>query len=368
MEPHNEKRPFECLDLDGLIREAENNPPSPMLEGLIHRGDTVGLHGPAESFKTFFCLQLAFALTSGGYFLGTWKTHHKYTCFFLETEMSVSSLGQRANRVFDGKREGMYFASESQLKILQRAADLERKFAVVEEWVSQCRPDMILIDTCNPLFRGRESSNEETAVGRFFDKMSQLPVSLRLFVRHNRKPGEKDVHPDDSLKIRGSGQFSDVPDVLFCMHRTDKRLAKAEMSVTKFRHGSKPAPLEVWFDGARLCLVPYSPVVYLLKDGPLSRPALLTALESRFNVSQDYADKQLLKPLREADYVSDNVREGHSKMFSLNWPQIGEADWYERFVNNNPEFDRVWDRDKQHCVIDALTHNLVTPSRVNRVN
>jgi hypothetical protein len=345
MELQTTTRSFESLDIGALLLEAERNPPLPMLEGLLNQGETAGIHGAAESFKTSFCLQLAQALITGEYFLGTWKSRQKYSFYFLETEMSVACLGRRVGRMFDGKEKGVYFASERQLKQFQRAGNLETKFALIAQWVDQCRPEVILIDTCNPFFRANESSNDETAVGKFFDLLSQLPVNLRVFVRHNRKPGEKDSYSDDSLKIRGSGQFSDVPDALFCMHRTDKRLAKAEMTITKFRHGFKPEPLEVWFDAARLCLVPYSPVVYLLKDGPLPRPALLMALKDRFNVSQDYADKQLLKPLRDADYVSDGMRDGHSKVFELDWERIEEADWYQRFVNDNPQFRRVGDRE-----------------------
>ena len=325
--------PFEGLDLCALIHEANTNPPVPMLEGLLNQGEIVGLHGPAESFKTGFCLQLARSLTTGEYFLGTWKPRQRYSCLFIETEMSVSSLGQRARAIFD-KMDGVYFLSEAQLRQLQRAKNLDGKFALIKQWAGQCRPDVLILDTANPLFRNNESANEETAVGKFFDELSALPASLKIFVRHNRKPGQMEFSADDSLKIRGSGQFSDVPDVLLCMKRTDKRLQQAEMSVTKFRHGFKPAPLTVWFDGARLRLVPYSPVVYLLKDGPLTRPDLLKALKDRFNVSQDYADKQLIKPLRDEDYVLDMARDGHSKVFSLDTERVKQADWYECFAND----------------------------------
>jgi hypothetical protein len=35
-----------------LIHEAETNPPQPILEGLIHANEIVGLHGTQEAFKT----------------------------------------------------------------------------------------------------------------------------------------------------------------------------------------------------------------------------------------------------------------------------------------------------------------------------
>jgi hypothetical protein len=88
------------LSLADLVHEAETNPPKPILEGLIHENEIVGLHGTQEVFKTLFCLLLAEALATGRHFLGAWKVSRPHAVFFLETEMSVSALGKRAQNIF----------------------------------------------------------------------------------------------------------------------------------------------------------------------------------------------------------------------------------------------------------------------------
>jgi hypothetical protein len=134
-------------------------------------------------------------------------------------------------------------------------------------WVSEAKAEVVLIDTCNPFFRGKQNPNDETAVGAFFDLLESLPAAAKVFVRHNHKPRMEDVTPDGASRIPGSGQFADVPDLLMEIRRTDKRINEAELSITKYRHGMKPDDLTVWFDRVdfRLCAVP--PILHVLARG-----------------------------------------------------------------------------------------------------
>src|SRR5215470_10587439 len=67
--------PLDSFGIEQLIQEAQQNPATPIIEGFLHEGETSGLHGPTEVFKTMFCMQLTDDLAKGQPFLGIWKTH-----------------------------------------------------------------------------------------------------------------------------------------------------------------------------------------------------------------------------------------------------------------------------------------------------
>jgi hypothetical protein len=184
----------------------------------------------------------------------------------------------------------------------------------------------LIFDTCNPFFRGRQSPNDETTVGEFFDRLDALPSSNKLFVRHNHKPRVDDFGGGDgSSRIRGSGQFADVPDLLLELRRTDKRIHKAELVITKFRHGTKPNDLTLWFDCGDFRLTALPPVVHLLlRCGPQSRKELLDKLATRFGNSQRLADEMIaeLRPFLQEQ------QKGHERVFQLDLEAAKSESWY----------------------------------------
>jgi AAA domain len=335
------------LSLAELIYEAETNPPQPILEGLIHENEIVGLHGTQEAFKTMFCLQLAEALATGDWFFGAWKATRSYNVFFLETEMSVTAMGKRARKMYGQKvPSGLFFANEKELRQFRRAPNLSAKMALLEEWLSRYKAsgteiDVVIIDTANPFFRGKQSANEETVVGEFFDRFASLPVKLKLFVRHNRKRrGDNGGHDvdEDAQSQRGSGQFADVPDLLLQMKRPDKRVDSAEIEITKFRHGSKPEPMRVWFDKVEYRLIPYPPLVHILRGGPRSRDEVIAGLKAHFSMGHNGVETNL-KTAKESGLITETPS-GHRKLLSVDWnkarkrPDEGDY-WYERY-------ERIW--------------------------
>jgi AAA domain len=317
------------------------------LEGLIHENEIVGLHGTQEAFKTMWCLQLAEALATGGYFLGQWKATRPMNVFFLETEMSVTAMGKRARQMY-GQRvpTGVFFATEKELKQFRRAPDLAAKMNMLDGWLSRYRAfgiviDVVIVDTANPLFRGRQSPNDETTAGEFFDRLTNLPGKLKVYVRHNRKRradnGGVDVD-EDAQSQRGSGQFADVPDLLMQMKRSDKRVDCADIEVTKFRHGSKPAEFQLCFDSIDYRLIPYPKLVHLLREETRSREELIAGLKAHFNMGHNNAETNL-KTAKESGLIIE-TQMGHRKLLSVNWgkarvrPEEGDY-WYERY-------ERIW--------------------------
>jgi hypothetical protein len=319
---------FVACGIGELIWQAQIDPPKPILTDLLNESEIAGLHGAPEVFKTLFVLQLAESLASGKPFLGVWQVPEPRTVYFLETEMSVPALGNRLRKMYMGQTppKGIYFADEARLRKFRREPDLLHKFELLEEWVGESNADVVILDTANPFFRGRESPNDETTAGAFFDLLEAIPASTKLFVRHNHKPRIDDAGGDAATRIRGSGQFSDVPDLLLELRRPDKRTNESILGVSKYRHGTKPDDLPLWLDAQKLRLVALPPVIYLLQSGPRSRPQLLEDLEKCFGVNQRKGD-ELIK--MQEPYLTQSMK-GHTRVYSIDWGAAPHADWYSR--------------------------------------
>lgn len=311
-----------------LIRQAEEHPAQPVIEGMLHETEMAGLHGPPEVFKTFLVMQLAEAIATGRPFLGIWRVPHPKTVFFFETEMSVAALGKRLKVMFRDRAipGGVHFATESRLRQFKRAGDVAAKFVLLNGWVRESGADVVIIDTCNPFFRGKQSPNDETTAGGFFDLLEALPASTKLFVRHNRKPRQDDYGEDGASRIRGSGQFADVPDLLMEIRRPDKRTNQAVLAVTKFRHGTKPADLALWFDAGDLRLTSLPPVICLLQGGPLSRTDLLTGLSQRFGIEQRTGDSIIAAQ----GQLLQNYQQGRNRVFEIDRQAASGEFWFPR--------------------------------------
>jgi hypothetical protein len=311
-----------------LIWQARVSPPKPVIAGLLHEKEIAGLHGAPEVFKTIFSLQLAESLAMGKPFLGVWRVPKARIVYFFETEMSGAAMGKRLGKMYAEEEppKGIYFANETQLKQFRKVPDLQQKFFLLKDWLREAKADVVVLDTANPFFRGKESPNDETTAGAFFDLLTDLPSKVKLFVRHNHKPRLDDSGTDPAAKIRGSGQFSDVPDLLLELTRKDKRTNEAALSVSKYRHGSKPDDLTLWLDAGTLRLVSVPPVIHLLQSRPLTRRQLLAALDGRFGIKQRKADELVSE---QRPYIVERMG-GHERLFELDLEAAREADWYPR--------------------------------------
>jgi hypothetical protein len=317
--------------IQDLIAAAQQNPPKPVLDGLLNESEIVGLHGPPEAFKTMFCLQLTDSLATREPFLGVWQVPKNLQVYFLETEMNVPALGARLARIFAHRKPptGVHMANTDQLRAFRKAGGLVEKFALVKEWVQEAGAELVVLDTCNPFFRGKESPNDETTAGKFFDLVEALGVKNVVFVRHNHKRKLEDNDQDAAAKIRGSGQFGDVPDLLLELRRADKRTNEVVLSITKFRNGTKPDDLNLWFDSREFRLISIPPVVHLLLTGAKSREELIKELEERFNVSERSADDQIAD---ERPYLSQRM-DGHRKVFEIDWKTSVTAPWRPKLIS-----------------------------------
>lgn len=282
------------MDAAALIANYRVTPPCWVVEGLFSENEIGGLHGPQEVFKTIFCVQFQESLASGQPFLGAFPIPQARRTFLLETEMSATAIGRRLAAMFPTQAPppGMLFASEAELRAFRRATGLQKKFQLVNHWVKERSADVLILDTCNPFFRGKQSANAEESAGEFFDLLENVPASLKIFARHNHK--RRDMEPgDDASLIRGSGQFADVPDFLIQLKREDRRTNEATLSFSKFRHGTRPDDLTLWFDVAAFRLTALPPIIYALIQDPCTRSELLERLNRCFGIGSRKGEQML---------------------------------------------------------------------------
>ena len=286
--------PANGTDAAALIAGYHSNPPRWVIDGLLGEDEIAGLHGPQEVFKTIFCVQLQESLASGRPFLGAFTIPRPRRTLLLETEMSPAVIGKRLAAMYPNHAppSGMLFASDAELRAFRRAAGLQKKFQLINAWVRARDADVLILDTCNPFFRGKQSANAEEVVGEFFDLLEAVPASVKIFVRHNHKRRDMEFGDDASL-IRGSGQFADVPDLLIQLKREDRRTNEATVSFSKFRHGARPDNLTLWFDVQAFRLTALPPVIYALMHGPCTRAELLERLERCFGIGSRKGEEML---------------------------------------------------------------------------
>jgi hypothetical protein len=216
----------------------------------------------------------------------------------------------------------------------------------LNEWIAEVGAQVAILDTCNPFFRGRESPNDETTVGAFFDLLDALPSPTKLFVRHNKKRRIEDCDFDSAAKIRGSGQFADVPDLLIELSRLDKRTHEARLGVSKFRHGTKPDDLTLWFDNGDFRLITIPPLIQVLRTGMQSRAELISSLERRFGIGQRKADEMISE---QRLFLMERM-DGHRKVFEIDWSAACEAKWFAWI-----ERPREGAEDMQGCITPPIT-------------
>lgn len=321
-------------DAGELIRHARLHPPKFVVNELICENETVVIHGQQESFKTTLMLMLAKSLATGDWFLGRWKVKKARNVFFVETEMSPASLGLRCSEMWSTDispelSSHLFFVNEQEDKELKKASGIDGKVQRIRDYVESRKADIVLLDTVNPIFRGKDDPDKEVSAGQFFDSFETINTSLRICVRHDHRPRETDSRDNLAGNIRGSGLWADRPDFMLHMDRPDKRINLARLEISKFRHGSKSDPMELWFDTQEMTLISYPPVLQLLSKESRTRTELIKDFKTRFNLGQTLADGRIAIAQRDG-WISDSM-DGHNKRFALNPAVAARFPWYRWF-------------------------------------
>jgi hypothetical protein len=310
-----------------LIREAEQNRQSWLVEGLWQPNAIVALHSLEGEFKSILAYQTAEALATGQMLLKRWAVPEPIRVAVLQTEMPDNMVGDRLKAMYpDGRIPQNLIVSNDALRINLLHKFLPNdKFQVIHNWLDREKADVFVWDTINSVLASFGNPNSEEATARFYNQLEQLPVAGTLVVRHDGKPSKDSQMRQGNQQIRGSNLHAEIASAVIQIKRPDRRSNEAVIDIGKLRHSSVPEPVGCWFDAGRMRLTSQSPPVVLLQEaGLLTREALNSSLSTRFGMERRSADK-LLSQLKSANLIVAGTQ-GHERTWALARPADNIAD------------------------------------------
>jgi hypothetical protein len=224
--------------------------------------------------------------------------------------------------------EDLVVSDEELIKEFRRRKGLDQKFECLDRWLRSNRIEILIWDTINSILATGEP-NSEVSVSRFFDALAILPQRGAALVRHDGKPSKDSENRHSNQLVRGSNRLVEDASGVIHLNRLDKAKNKVCCTVGKLRHGSKPDPMELWFDSGTFRLTPLHPVAALLESAPCTRKDLIELAGARFNLRTRAIDAEI-NQLRSLLIESS---EGHKRVFALNQnavpePESAAARWW----------------------------------------
>ena len=258
-----------------LIDLARENPPEPIIDGLLFKGDICLVHGQEESFKSIWVFQMA-NIASGTPLLRRFGVPTPRRVGVIETELHDSQLGERLARMSQNRNPPNNLRILGAMKEFRAARSMDTRLNLVRNWAQQEGIEVLFLDIASDFFRGQHSNpTDERSVAPFFEQLRDMQLTCAV-VRHDHKPRMEDTGDGNSNnRVRGSGEWKEDPEVVLWLAREDMRTNEVALEVGKLRYGSKPEPMKPWFDAGpfRLTLLP--PVVAVLEQGPCTRRDLV---------------------------------------------------------------------------------------------
>lgn len=132
-----------------LIRIAKEDPPKPVVTGLLNQNEILVLHGPEESFKSVFVVQLGATIAAAEPFLRRFPVNQPQHVGIIQTEMHPAKLGERLAHMFrkSPPRGTLRFMSDLLLQKFRRTKKIEGKLELIRQWLALEPYDVLMIDT-----------------------------------------------------------------------------------------------------------------------------------------------------------------------------------------------------------------------------
>ncbi len=191
------------------------NPPEPVIEGLVGRGEKLILGSASKAGKTFCILNLAGAVTVGGDWLG-FKCR-KGKVLFINFEVSAPRMAERNRHLAAAgvdlsdveffNLRGAQLNWQTLLLALRHRARLENY-------------SLIILDPIYKLLDGTDENNN-SEVAKMMSEVEQIAVgtgALIAYVHHFSKGNQAGKDAMDAMS--GAGVFARDPDAILCCGST----------------------------------------------------------------------------------------------------------------------------------------------------
>jgi len=193
--------------------------------------------------KTFVALNIAYAIASGGSFLG-WHATKPRGVLYIDGEMPASALKERMSNIIvaAGKEPiaPLMFITPDAQKFAMPDLSTEEGQAAIKPFITD-EIDLIIIDNLSCLVRsGRENESESWKPIQEWALRLRAEGKSLLFIHHSGKTG----------KQRGCSKREDVLDTVICLKRpenctSDKGACfEVEFEKARYLHGEDVALFE----------------------------------------------------------------------------------------------------------------------------
>lgn len=213
-----------------------------LIPHVLAKGGAAILHGPPQSFKSFFLLRLCLDLSSGQRPLDIWDAGERpFRTLLLQGEGSKANWRDRMLALRDKYPAQLPFWSRHTVDL---KLDTDKGIATMDAALKLVQPDLIVIDPVANFFIGDDVS--QTDVGRWLHACNHwresgpavlLATHDRQSIRFAGKPGAPMQTLDAKMEeMRGSTRLPAWADFVASLRRT--KGATARFTIQKIRDGN----------------------------------------------------------------------------------------------------------------------------------
>lgn len=201
--------------------------------------------GPPKSFKSFFTLELAFAIATGKAFMGEFPVPSPRTVLLIQEESSKAAFKERVKRATNiyGPADNLYLISNRPYN-LEDPKGFERLRLEIEAY----KPALVILDPLASFVRGNE--NSQTDMQNFVRTLRDLRNRYDCgfcIVHHSKK--------SDPTQFRGSSAFYAASEVTVRIVRLDDDVARSKVTF-ELKDGESPDRMDVQYRQTTGALVP----------------------------------------------------------------------------------------------------------------
>ena len=218
-------------------------PPRMLVEGHLPEASIGWIVGQPKSFKSFYAQDLAFALSTGGLFLGRYPANglqEGRRVLFVQLESSKAAFQNRIRSMasrYKAQPENLFLLSNEPLT-LEDEKSRERIAAELEH----VKPDLLILDPLAAITTGEENSATEMGnVVRWLRGWRDQYGCAILVVHHANKAAQTATGGRAGLKMRGSGVLYAASEVTISVERPDDDAPRVHVRV-ELKEGEGPKP------------------------------------------------------------------------------------------------------------------------------
>jgi hypothetical protein len=222
------------------------DPQSWLVEGVWPDEGIGVVFGQPEVFKSFFVLDMAFAVALGGVFLGQFDVPRARRVMVIQMESSAKAFQDRLNKIgarFGGVPDNLYVVTGKPILLEDKkwGERLLNEIAVVQ-------PGLIILDPLASMTAADENSAQEMGVivRALRGWRDQFKTSVCI-VHHE----VKNTTGVGAQNIRGSSALHGAVEVAIRIERPDPDAPKVSVKFAKFKEAERPRPFFAEFNGDR---------------------------------------------------------------------------------------------------------------------